>query len=458
MKSKRIEQTIYGVCLAILVFLMCTIGLRFFVRQVLVKHMGVSNSFTDLVFFDAQDLGAADTDDATADGAGIDWEKMYPFSQELLAKEISQDEELEEGKLHKVSKLIQAVEEKIETYSSDLLIGYNALTDMAKRYESMIRWNYVSYTEYNGVIKLYDGYLTSFCRKLDVTKAAYSLVQLAQYCEEQGNDFCYIQAPYKISKYEDKDISGRTDFANQNADDLLEKLREAGVDTYDIRETIHDEGLSHHPLFYRTDHHWRGETGLWASKHILELLKEQYGYDIDASVLEPERFTSVDYLAWFLGSQGKKVRLGQTEPDDFSLLYPTYPTELHYTIPNLGIDAVGDFSVTYDMAQVEELDYYGKNPYGAYIYGDRPMETIENELLEDNGRLLVVHESFGNCVVPFLALGIKNVDSLDLRHFTGSVQEYIKQTEPDVVLVLYNPSVIPESIDWTTHGALFDFR
>lgn len=458
MKSKRIEQTIYGVCLAILVFLMCTIGLRFFVRQVLVKHMGVSNSFTDLVFFDAQDLGAADTGDATADGAGIDWEKMYPFSQELLAKEISQDEELEEGKLHKVSKLIQAVEEKIETYSSDLLIGYNALTDMAKRYESMIRWNYVSYTEYNGVIKLYDGYLTSFCRKLDVTKAAYSLVQLAQYCEEQGNDFCYIQAPYKISKYEDKDISGRTDFANQNADDLLEKLREAGVDTYDIRETIHDEGLSHHPLFYRTDHHWRGETGLWASKHILELLKEQYGYDIDASVLEPERFTSVDYPAWFLGSQGKKVRLEQTDPDDFSLLYPTYPTELHYVIPDKQIDAVGDFSVTYDMSKVEELDYYGKSPYHAYNFGDRPLIEIENSMLPNNGKILLIHDSFGDCVISFLTLGVKYVEALDLRHFTGSVQEYIKQTEPDVVLVLYNPNVIPESIDWTTHGALFDFR
>jgi len=458
MKSKRIEQTIYGVCLAILVFLMCTIGLRFFVRQVLVKHMGVSNSFTDLVFFDAQDLGAADTDDATADGAGIDWEKMYPFSQELLAKGILQDEEPKKGKLDKIREPIQAGEEKIETYSSDLLIGYNALTDMAKRYENLIRWNYVSYSEYNGIVKQDDGYLTSLVAKKDVTEAAQSLTEFAKYCGEQGSAFCYIQAPYKISKYEDKDISGRTDFANQNADDLLEQLREEGVDTYDIRETIHDEGLSHHPLFYRTDHHWRGETGLWASKHILELLKEQYGYDIDASVLEPERFTSVDYPAWFLGSQGKKVRLEQTDPDDFSLLYPTYPTELHYTIPNLGIDAVGDFSVTYDMAQVEELDYYGKNPYGAYIYGDRPMETIENELLEDNGRLLVVHESFGNCVVPFLALGIKNVDSLDLRHFTGSVQEYIKQTEPDVVLVLYNPSVIPESIDWTTHGALFDFR
>lgn len=79
-------------------------------------------------------------------------------------------------------------------------------------------------------------------------------------------------------------------------------------------------------------------------------------------------------------------------------------------------------------------------------------------MLPNNGKILLIHDSFGDCVISFLALGVKYGEALDLRHFTGSVQEYIKQTEPDVVLVLYIPNVIPESIDWTTHGDLFDFR
>lgn len=115
-----------------------------------------------------------------------------------------------------------------------------------------------------------------------------------------------MQAPYKISKTQDKDISGVIDFSNQNADDLILQLRQANVDVYDFRDVIDTEGLNHHDLFYRTDHHWRAETGLWASRHILEYLNQYYNYDVDPDLLNENNFTSVLYPEWFLGSKGKK--------------------------------------------------------------------------------------------------------------------------------------------------------
>jgi hypothetical protein len=59
--------------------------------------------------------------------------------------------------------------------------------------------------------------------------------------------------------------------------------------------------------------------------------------------------------------------------------------------------------------------------------------------------------------VPFLAFGIESVEMIDLRVFHGSLKTYIEQSKPDVVVVLYNPSVL-DKIEYENYDNLFDFR
>ena len=120
--------------------------------------------------------------------------------------------------------------------------------------------------------------------------------------------------------------------------------------------------------------------------------------------LEPEGFDAAAYQRWFLGSQGKKVTLSRAEPEDFELYYPKSETSLHYRVPPLGIDSVGDFSVLYDTRQVGERDHFGKIPYAAHIYGDRPLEAIESLGAQSGPHVLVVHDSFGDCGLIFGSL------------------------------------------------------
>ena len=452
MKSQRAEKILCITAFVMIFLFTLSIGVGTFTRQILVKRMGITNAFTDYVLFGAR-AWDAESDDAVT----VDWAARYPFSESETTMLSSQDVQDEQRKMFDYyEKRIHSVESAIGTYTTDLLIGYDVLVDLAKDYERFVRWNYVSYAEYNGVVKLDDGYLTSYIESQDATAVADSTKDLAEFCLENGAAFLYIQAPYKICRQDG--VSGTIDFSNQNADAFLSRLQAAGVDTFDLREKIHEENLQHHALFYRTDHHWRAETGLWAARLILEFLSKQYGYSIDPSALAPDRFSSVDYPAWFLGSQGKKVKLEATTPDDFALLYPDYPTELHFAAPDKGIDAVGDFSITYDMEHVSVLDYYNKSPYHAYNYGDRPLVEIENNLIADNGKILLIHDSFSDCVISFLALGMKNVAAIDLRHFTGSVRRYIETERPDMVIVLYNPGAIRSKIDFSTHKDQFDFR
>jgi hypothetical protein len=83
---------------------------------------------------------------------------------------------------------------------------------------------------------------------------------------------------------------------------------------------------------------------------------------------------------------------------------------------------------------------------------------IENQLEADNHKILIIRDSFSDCVISCLALAEKNVDSLDIRYFTGSVKAYIEQSAPDLVIVMYNPSEISGEIDYSTHTDAFDFR
>lgn len=95
--------------------------------------------------------------------------------------------------------------------------------------------------------------------------------------------------------------------------------------------------------------------------------------------------------------------------------------------------------------------------YRGYNYGDQPVIRINNLADTDGKRILIIDDSFGNCVISCLALCESEVDSLDLRHFTGSLENYIRTFDPDIVMVLYNAENIGRTVDRTTHTDMFDF-
>ncbi len=367
----------------------------------------------------------------------INWEELYPFESEDAVIPVKNTAEKRS--------LYSYIRQKLEDYTSEYILGYSFIVGEAKKYEYIIGWNIAPVFSYNGVVKLQDGHLTAFTVSKDLTGNAEAVIDFAGYCRDKGIDFFYLNIPSKICIYEDIDLSGTFDFANQNADRFLNLLGEAGVKYYDFRKTLHDEGIKHHESFYRTDHHWKPKMGLWAAKHILEYLRNDYGLKAEPEILDSNKFEYVDYPEWFLGSYGKKITLAWTAPDEFTMIYPKFKTLLEYEVPDKDVNTSGDFRIIYDMKPVEEKDYYGKNPYGAYDHGDCALKKINNCLIQNGKRLLIIHDSFGNSVVPFLALGINEVEEIDLRHFTGSLKKYIEADKPDIIVVMYASTSISDS-------------
>lgn len=450
------------IVMGIVLFFFLSIAMRFFVRQVLIVRLGVENQFTDAVFFDSPAMATTENTQTTTfgetDDYSIDWAVQYPFDDVSINETYVVSKDDEDSILDSYTSVADEIKGSIEQYAQKNLIGYSLFAELSNQYEKLIGWNFTSYNEYNGIFQMEDGYWTSLKPKINMEEHVTSLSGLYKLCETQGIDFLYVQAPFKVSKYDDSSVSGQLDFSNQNADELLAGLDTRNIQYLDLRDSIYQEGLNHHSLFYVTDHHWKPETGLWAAQKICDFINQEYEGTIDTSGLQPDNFTSKVYEEWFLGSYGKKVTLGKAKPEDFSLLYPNEKTLFHYVIPSLGIDSEGDFSITYNMETVEPQDYYNKSPYAAYNYGDRAVIQIENLLEAEDRKILFVHDSFADSVIPFMALGIQSIDSIDLRYFTGSLESYIEESEPDMVIVMYNAGEVSEDVEYLTHTDLFDFR
>ena len=367
----------------------------------------------------------------------ISWEELYLFDEHKDSTHPKTP-----SIISRIKGTINFLRTKIDEYTSNKIAGSFAIIKAAKTYEELIGWNMAAVNSYNPVIRLGDGFLAGLVASTDISENAEAVAELDNFCRTLGIKYMYINAPMKICASEDKYISGILDYSNQNTDRFLEAIGRAGVKYYDFRKILHSEGIKHHEAFFRTDHHWRPETGLWAAKHILGFLRDNYGWDVDPDILNPERFERKVYPEWFLGSQGKKLTLSRTKPDDFTLLFPKFRTLIRFEAPALGIDTSGDLSVTYNMPKAEIKDYYGLNTYAAYKYADQPLTRIHNLLSHDGRKILFVHGSVFNCVIPFTALGIEYTEEIDLRHFTGSLRSYIKASSPDIVITAYNSTTI----------------
>ena len=373
----------------------------------------------------------------------INWEELYPFKNDATKLMITE-------KRTRLAEIYSLIKQRCKTYTSERLCGYYKFVEAARKYENILDWNMVSIFDYNAILRLHDGYLSEIVPSMDISQNANSTIVLAEFCREKNIDFFYINIPTKICISEDKNISGILDFSNQNSDRFLRILNEKHVKFYDMRKILHEDGLHHHKAFPVTDIHWASDTALWAAARIVKILYDDYKWPLNVDILKPENFRSEVYEN-FLGSGGTKLTKARAQAEDFSVLYPLFSTDLNYYVPSLGINTRGDFSIMYNKTYLEDREQY---LYHAFNYSIKPLSKIRNLLLDNpDKKILFIHDSFMNIVIPFLSLVIKNIDEIDMRSFSGSIKSYINIEKPDVVVIAYYSGIPGDN-----RGKFFDFR
>ena len=292
------------------------------------------------------------------------------------------------------------------------------------------------------VVRLENGYLESAGNFFYyLTRPDETVAEFSNWVEETLNcPYLYIQAPAKLCALDQEQQLPLPEMtnANQQTDWLLEHLAELGVDTLDLRESLHAHGLNHYDCFYVTDHHWTMDTGLWAADVMAAELEERYGLAMDMSPLDPEKYEQRVWEDAFLGSQGRKVTLSYAHPEDFILPVPTFATDLHLTVPPWGSDFSGGFEILYNESAIPSPDYYRSNSYGAVLMGDCPYLVVENKDHSEGPVVAILRESFAIAPGPYLSLAAGEVHFIDARYYEGSVKALLEEIQPDIVVSLLN--------------------
>lgn len=309
----------------------------------------------------------------------------------------------------------------------------------------------------NEVVILNNGMLSAEAPEANVESFAESMVQFNKYLAERESEtkFVYVQAPYKESMEGEMFPEGVDAYANENVDELLRILEQENVDTLDLRPFLSQTPKMIEQYFFATDHHWNFEGAFTAYQKIAEYVSALYpDKKMDLSFTDWSQWESHTLEDWFLGSRGKRVGVFFGGVDDVTYYTPKFDTCISFMEPWRTLAAHGEFTKSNIRSYyVKNKDYFGANTYA--IYGDRsyPLVNQRNTKAAVDFKLLLIGDSFSLPINAFLGTLFSEVDLLDMRYYTdGSVAEYVEQTNPDLVMVLINPSMVNDRSKYINMG------
>ncbi len=349
----------------------------------------------------------------------------------------------------------------------------------------------------NDVWKMNDDMLITQLEYDLVPQFAQSVTELSEYVESLGKKFLYVSIPYKTDRENSALPEGLMDGPLQAEQDMLSSLQANGVWTLSLRERAEEQGMGAQDLFLRTDTHWKPEMGLWSSTEIVREIQRKTGIKPDEAVLDPQNYNNIHFKNWMLGSLGKRTGMWFDGTDDITLVYPKFDTQLEASYSVKGEEPTlrsGNFQQTaffYNRLfatnfkkgpEVEAMmnpiiegmknntipdgttvldgkdyfapdEYFIAGPYTTYEGDLRAMVQYQNPNAAVDQKMLILRDSYGIAISPFLALSFSEVHGRDLRkYWKDSVFEYIEKEQPDVVVMMVATHALREE-----NPAFFNF-
>ncbi len=212
-----------------------------------------------------------------------------------------------------------------------------------------------------------------------------------------------------------------TGLANPYRDDkILERIYALAGDNLKPMDLIPAFTEDPQDLFYRTDHHW---TSRGAYRAYSAYMTQKGRVPLAESA-----FTVTAYSG-FLGSTYSRSGLWNIPSEAIEL----WDSGKAFTVTNADSDAVST-SLFYKN-RLEELD-----KYTVYLDGNHSMVRIENPEATGSGKLLVIRDSYSNCLGTFLANSFETVILADLRYYKEPLSALIASEGITDVLVCYSLS------------------
>lgn len=297
----------------------------------------------------------------------------------------------------------------------------------------------------NDRMLLYNGTLVSVYQTQDLTYVSNvvdAVTQLSDYLKNRELPFLYIQAPYKSD--EDPSLVPLPVESNQlqRGQLILDRLQANGVETLSILQALKDQSINIYDAYYRTDHHWKPETALWACGLAQKALSERYGLRTTPEDDDLSNWKIDNYPNAFLGSDGKRVGVFFAGVEDFHVLSPISEPTIQYACPYTKIYQYGAFRDTlYDDTQIGEV--HDSDTYEGYLQPGSALQYIVNEDNPDGLKVLIVGDSFSKTFTAFLMESCSLCVRLDMRYYRDStLYALLENNEFDCVIAMFNSTYV----------------
>lgn len=360
----------------------------------------------------------------------IDWITKYPFKEEPTYKQVN----LWENDAQDSGGRIERIFSQFESYCSDWFMLRNSCENISKRFKKLLGMNLTTASNGNLVFRLEDGRYTTEQPYYDVTAEATNTKAFCRYLQERGSQYCYVLVPSPVDEMQETDLAARgyRAAANEIANDFLRQLQTDDVNVLDLRAVLHEENISYSQVFYRGDHHWMPEYGFWAAGQISSKIEALTEYHADPEVFYLENYQREISEGVFTGSQTRMMYPFLVEKDSMEYWYPRFETAFEKTVPSLGLNLSGSF---------DEV-MYSRDKWPDYLiwnHGIQAVKTYRNLTNPTtNLRILLLTDSYSGVVSPFLACAYPEIREIDLRFFNGSLETYIEEYDPDLVVSIYS--------------------
>ena len=173
-------------------------------------------------------------------------------------------------------------------------------------------------------------------------------------------------------------------------------------------------------VMYRTDHHWTTHGAYLAYVELMKL----WGME----ALPESAFTVEVVSDAFYGTAWRNAGMKWITPD--TMEFYRFEGDEDYTMTIHDSETVMDGF--YDRSYLEKTD-----KYSSFISGNHAYVTVEKNGEEDRERLMLVKDSFGHSLAPFLAYHF-DLEIIDLRYYKTSTSALVNETGCDRVLIINN--------------------
>lgn len=250
--------------------------------------------------------------------------------------------------------------------------------------------------------------------------AAMNAIQQA--ADTYGGKVIYVNIPHKVELYPEKYppiYNSAEQLHTIRRESIVEKAKTAGITVIEAYNML--QSRKNEYIYYATDHHWTIRGAYYTYQMLLNCINKmeedqqlQYpAFDELDVVVHPDRM---------VGSYLKK--LGDSGLIDVDYMEYALP----YKMPEY---------TRYDNGEVSKRSICDtENPnYIAFMggdFGNTVIETYRDELPS----ILYIGCSYSNPLEMMSIYSFNRVESIDPRHWNGSICQYVKESQADYIVIV----------------------